>query len=372
MAFRSLVRFIVPLMYCSTLLAGDINLNPAHPERYTVAPGDTLWDISGKFLQNPGQWPRLWSYNRQIGNPHLIYPGDTIYFQMVNGQPRLSFSPTEALAVSPRSGTCVVSEEDIKNGRTSFATSPEGKLEPCIRESDISKAIKLIPSEAIQKYLSLPRVLGKSELSAAPYVVDFAGEHLVAGNGDKVYVRAIENPQTLAYSVYREGDTLLNPETQEVLGYEAKYLGDLMLLQAGDPATLQLTKVKQEVDYGDRVLPTDEQEVVLNYFPMPPEASIKGSIIGVLEGVTEIGRYSIVVIDKGTADGLQAGHELSIFRRGKSVRDPLSAVKNDEVQMPNEYAGALMVFRPFEHVSYALVMQAKRNINVLDKVETPE
>ncbi|MDD1611636.1 MAG: LysM peptidoglycan-binding domain-containing protein, partial [Methylococcaceae bacterium] len=134
-------------------------MNPSHPERYTVVEGDTLWDISGKFLQNPGQWPELWSYNNQIKNPHLIYPGDTIYFSMVNGQPRLSFSPIEPVAVSP-AGPCVISEEDIKSGRTSFALSSEGKLQPCIRESASAKAIKLIPAEAIQKYLALPRVLG--------------------------------------------------------------------------------------------------------------------------------------------------------------------------------------------------------------------
>ncbi|MEC4749499.1 LysM domain-containing protein [Methylomicrobium sp. Wu6] len=372
MAFRTILRFIVPLVYCSALLADEVKLNPSHPDRYTVAPGDTLWDISGKFLKNPGQWPLLWSYNNQIRNPHLIYPGDTVYFSMVNGQPQLSFSPTETLGVSPSAGPCVLSDADIKSGRTSFATSAEGKLQPCIRESATAKAIQLIPAEAIQKYLSLPRVLGQNELNAAPYIVDLAGEHLIVGNGDKVYVRAIDNPQTLTYSVYREGDTLKNPTTQEVLGFEAKYIADLTLLEPGDPATLMITKAKREINVGDRILPTSEQEVVLNYFPMPPEESIKGNIIGVLDGVTQVGLYNVVVIDKGAADGLKTGHELSIYQRGKIARDPYSQVKNDEVQMPDEYAGKLMVFRPFERVSYALVMQAQKDIHVLDKVQTPE
>lgn len=195
---------------------------------------------------------------------------------------------------------------------------------------------------------------------------------MVAGNGDKVYVRAIDRPQSLTYSVYREGDTLMNPDTQEVLGFEAKYLGDLTLQAAGDPATLMVTKANSDINVGDRILPTSEQDVVLNYFPMPPEDSIKGNIIGVLDGVTQVGRYNVVVIDKGVADGLKTGHELSIYQRGKIVRDPYSPVKNDEVQMPDEYAGKLMVFRPFERVSYALVMQAQKDIHVLDKVQTPE
>jgi len=372
MAFRTILGFIVPLLCSSTLLADEISLNPSHPERYTIVQGDTLWDISGKFLKNPGQWPRLWSYNNQIKNPHLIYPGDTIYFSMVNGQPRLSFSPTEASAVSPFSGPCVLSDEDIKNGRTNFALSAEGKLRPCIRESVSAKAIQLIPADAIQKYLSLPRILGQNELSTAPYIVDLAGEHLIAGTGDKVYVRSIDQPESLTYSVYREGDTLVNPETQEVLGYEAKYIADLTLQEAGDPATLTITKTNGEIRVGDRILPTNEQEVVLNYFPMPPEESIKGNIIGVHDGVTQIGRYNVVVIDKGTSDGLKTGHELDIYQRGKIARDPYSPVKNDEVQMPDEYAGKLMIFRPFERVSYALVMQARKDIHVLDKVQTPE
>ncbi len=372
MAFRTILRFIVPLLYCATLLAEEIKLNPSHPERYTVVEGDTLWDISGKFLRNPGQWPTLWRYNDQIKNPHLIYPGDTVYFSLEKGQPRLSFSPTEATALSPSAGSCVLSEADIRSGRTSFAMSAEGKLQPCIRESPTAKAIQLIPAEAIRKYLSLPRVLGQNELNAAPYIVDLAGEHLIAGNGDKVYVRAIEHPQSLSYSIYREGAPLLNPETQEVLGFEATYVGDLTLQEAGDPATLLITKVNGDINIGDRILPTSEQEVVLNYFPMPPEESIKGTIISVLDGVTQIGRYNVVAIDKGSADGLQAGHELAIFQRGKVVRDPYSPVKNDEVQMPDEYAGKLLVFRPFERVSYALVMQAQKDIHVLDKVQTPE
>ena len=371
MAVRTILRFIVPLLCSFNILAEEIKLNPSHPERYTVVEGDTLWDISGKFLKNPGQWPKLWSYNNQIKNPHLIYPGDTIYFSMVNGKPQLSFSPAEPLAVSPVNHTCVLKEEDIKSGQTPFAQTMDGKLMPCIRESTPEKAIQLIPAEAIQKYLSLPRIVGQNELNAAPYVIGFAGEHLIAGDGDKVYVRAINQPESLTYTVYREGDTLKSPITQEILGYEAKYVADLTLHEAGDPATLAIKKAKTEIEVGDRILPTNEEEIVLNYIPMPPEESIKGNIIGVLDGVTQIGRYNIVVIDKGTMDGLKVGHELEIYQRGKTARDPFSPITNDEVQLPDEFAGTLMVFRPFERVSYALVMKAQKEIFVLDKVQTP-
>ncbi|MGR9037207.1 MAG: peptidoglycan-binding protein, partial [Gammaproteobacteria bacterium] len=309
----------------------------------------------------------------QINNPNLIYPGDTIYFSIVNGKPQLSFSKTELLAVSPSStpSPCILSEEEINSGRTNFALAQNSRLEPCIRESGIKQSVKLIPADAIAKYLTSPRVVSKNELVSAPYVVDFAGEHLIGGTGDKLYVRSITEPGSLAFTVYRAGDTYIDPETQEILGYEAKYIADATLLQSGDPATLEITKASSEIIIGDRVMTNLDEAVVLNYFPKPPEESIKGSIIGVLDGITQIGRYNVVVIDKGAADGLIAGHELAIYQRGRVTGDPMSPIKNDEVQLPDEISGTLMVFRPFERISYALVMQARQAIHVLDKVQTP-
>jgi hypothetical protein len=371
MAFRTFFGFIAPFLFSIVAWADEIQINPSHPEHYTVVEGDTLWDISGKFLRHPSQWPELWSYNSQIKNPHLIYPGDTVYFSIVNGKPQLSFSRTEALAVSPTHSPCVISEEDIKNGRTNFALAQSGKLEPCIRETGLKQAVKLIPSDAIEKFLSSPRVVGPNELDKAPYVLDFAGEHLIAAIGDKVYVRAINQPKSLSFTVYRSGDTYVNPETQEILGYEAKYVADGILLQPGDPATLSIAKLNSEVRIGDRIMENIDEELILNYFPKPPEESIKGNIISVLDGVTQIGRYNVVVIDKGAADGLKPGHELDIFQHGRVARDPYSPIKNDMVQLPDEISGKLMVFRPFERISYALVMQANQAIHVLDKVQTP-
>ncbi|MGR8980512.1 MAG: LysM peptidoglycan-binding domain-containing protein [Gammaproteobacteria bacterium] len=379
MALRTFFGFIVPFFFSMVSWAGEIKIKPSHPDRYTVVEGDTLWDIAGKFLEHPSQWPELWRYNPQITNPHQIYPGDTLYFSVVNGKPQLSFSKTEPLALSPSSipspspppSPCVLSEEDINGGRTGFALAQSGRLEPCIRESGIKESVKLIPSEAIAKYLSSPRVVSKNELVSAPYVVDFAGEHLIGGTGDKLYVRSITEPGSLAFTVYRAGDTYIDPETQEILGYEAKYIADATLLQSGDPATLEITKASSEIIIGDRVMTNLDEAVVLNYFPKPPEESIKGSIIGVLDGITQIGRYNVVVIDKGAADGLIAGHELAIYQRGRVTGDPMSPIKNDEVQLPDEISGTLMVFRPFERISYALVMQARQAIHVLDKVQTP-
>ena len=376
MIFRTLIGIIVSLFMNTALWAagpGEISINPNHPQQYTVVEGDTLWDISGKFLNYPSQWPELWSWNPQIKNPHLIYPGNTLYFSVVNGRPRLSFSPgTDATGNLPDSNNCSLSEEDIHNGRTSFALAPDnGKLKPCIRETSNKNAIELIPSENIAKFLSSPRVVGPNDLNRAPYVVGFAGEHLIAAAGEKVYVRSIIEPQSMAYTIYRPGDVYKTPETGEVLGYEARYIADGTLDQEGDPATVIIDKSKYEIFIGDRIMPKAEEQFVLNYFPRPPEESIKGSIISVLDGLTQISKFNVVVIDKGTRDGLLPGHELNVYRRGRTTLDTNSALRNDLVKLPDEVAGTLMVFRPFERVSYALVMKATQAIHVLDKVHTP-
>jgi hypothetical protein len=378
MVFRTLLGLVVSFFVSTSVWAyetAELSINPSHPNQYTVVQGDTLWDISGKFLNHPTQWPQLWSYNSQIKNPHLIYPGQTVYFSVVDGRPRLSFSRgNEGYQDSgdmPSSDTCVVSEEDIHNGRTSFAMAQGGKLSPCIRETSQKAAIQLIPTETIAKYLTSPKVVGINELNTAPYVVDFAGEHLIAATGDKLYVRSIIEPQTSTFTLYRAGTTFKSPETGEVLGYEAKYIADTSLEQEGDPATVVIDKSVNEIMLGDRLMPKPEEQFTLNYFPRPPEESIRGSILYVLDGVTQIGKYNVVVIDKGAKDGLLPGHELEILKRGRIARDSYSVVRNDQVKLPDEIAGSLMVFRPFERVSYALVMKASQAIHVLDKVQTP-
>jgi hypothetical protein len=371
MTFRTLFGFMVSFFISISSWADEVQINPAHPDQYTVVKGDTLWDISGKFLNHPWQWPELWSDNSQIKNPNLIYPGDTVYFSIVNGKPQLSLSRNDQQTLSSASSSCVLSEADVRNGRTDFAVSENGKLLPCIRETNLKQAIKLIPNDAIAPFLTSPRVVAENELNSAPYVVDFAGEHLVAGAGDRLYARSITQPDSLSYTVYRSGDTYISPETGEILGYEAKYIADTTLKQTGDPATLFITRSASEIRKGDRIMSNSDEELSLNYFPRPPKESIKGSIISVLGGVSQIGLYNVVVIDKGTKDGLLAGHELTIYQRGNSVNDPYSPIKNDIVKLPDEIAGTLMVFRPFERVSYALVMKATQALHILDKVQTP-
>jgi hypothetical protein len=371
MTLRTLFGLMVSFFMTMSSWADEVQLNPFHPDQYTVVKGDTLWNISGKFLKYPWQWPELWTNNSQIKNPHLIYPGDTIYFSIVNGKPQLSLSRNVQQTQTSVYSTCILSEEEVKKGRTEFAVSLDGKLLPCIRESKNKQAIELIPTESIAQFLTSPQVVAENELNNAPYVVDIAGEHLIAGSGDKLYVRSITQPENLSFTIYRAGDTYVSPETGEILGYEAKYVAETRLQQTGDPATLAITRSNSEIRKGDRVMPTNGEEVILNYFPRPPDKNITGSIISVLGGVSQIGLYNVVVIDKGKQDGILAGHELAIYQNGNSVNDPYSSIKNDVVKLPDEIAGTLMVFRPFDRVSYALVMKATQAVHIFDKVQTP-
>lgn len=324
------------------VLADEIALNPNHPDRYTVAPGDTLWDIAGRFLDNPWQWPEIWQENRQIENPHLIYPGDVIALGVYNGRPSLRVETPSELRLSPR-----------------------------IRSNPMDAAIPAIPTKTIGPYLTRPEVVESDTLVNSPYVVALADEHVVGGAGNRVFVRTIESPNNGAYVIYRGGQPYRDAETGEVLGYEALYMGDAHLEQTGDPATLILTRTEMEIRIGDRLMPFKPEPIRINYQPHAPKAKIRGHIIGVVGGVSQIGQYSVVVLDKGGADGLEVGHVLEIWQKGPMIRDIISPRPGESVPMPEQKSGLLMVFRTFERVSYALVMRANRFVHVLDVAQTP-
>lgn len=342
MFYRGFIQAVVLSLCNGAIAAQSLPINPSHPSEYVVRKGDTLWDISAKFLQNPWQWPMLWENNQQIKNPHLIYPGDILHFSVQDGQPRLSLSP----------GTV--------------------KIEPEIRESNSQEAIPYIPSDAITQFLTTPKIVGPSELDQAPYVIDFAGEHLIAGAGDRVYVRSITRPRSLNYTIYRQGQAYVSPHDQAVLGYEAVFVADTTLQSPGDPATLFVNKSDREIRKGDRLMVSSAGELALNYYPRAPDQDISGNIISVLNGVTQIGQHNVVVIDKGKADGVETGHVFDIYRRGRVVKDPyLGEGAPSRVRLPEEIAGVLMVFRPFEKVSYALIMDASAAIHVMDIIRSP-
>jgi hypothetical protein len=330
------------LISWGTLAADPVAVNPSHPDRYVVVPGDTLWDISGRFLRDPWRWPDVWHVNPQIQNPHLIYPGDIITMTYVNGQPMLSLQRGSLVKLSPR-----------------------------VRSTPLDGAIPTIPLDAIQQFLTRPFVADKDALDNAPYVVHFADEHILGASGIRAYVRAIETNDNQTYDVVRPGDAYKDADTGEVLGYEALFVGNAELQRTGDPATLMLTNMELETIIGDRLFPVTRDVALEAFHPKAPDTDINGSIISVLNGVTQIGQYNVVVLDRGEHDGLQPGDVLTIDHRGEMVRDTVTPNSADTIKLPDEPAGTLLVFRTFPRVSFGLVMHATRAIHVLDRVHNP-
>ena len=327
-------------------------LNPNHPDRYTVVKGDTLWDIAGRFLKSPWRWPDVWHVNPQVKNPHLIYPGDELVLTYdANGNPVISIG---------------------KRAR------PNVKLSPGIRKTRLDRAIPTIPLDAIQQFLSKPLAVGEQELANAPYVVQPADDHVVAGAGDKLYVRNLKEEGKAKYSVFRPGIKYIKhhpketDEEPEVLGYEAIYVGETTVARFGDIATLLLTSTEREAHKGDRLLPLGEDDINENFMPHAPRTNVDASIISVVDGVAQIGQNQLVVIDAGSREKIDVGTVLGVYTRGKVVRDTVSPERGDTVRLPDERAGTLMVFRVFEKVSFALVMDATSPLHVYDAVRNPE
>lgn len=328
------------LLSLPLLAKADVVLNPDHPQRYEVVKGDTLWDISGLFLKYPWHWPDIWHVNPQIENPHLIYPGDVLTLVYRDGKPVL----------------------ELTRGPVTYKMSPE------MRETALRQAIPTIPIDALRPFLSRPNVVGADVLDSAPYVVASSEERLISGAGDIVYVKGINADDGKHYSIFRGDKVYRDPQTNEILGYEAIYTADAWLAVTAEISTAELRETSREVLIGDRLLPVVDDQYEANFYPHLPEDSFEGHIISVFDGVSQVGQYQVVVLNRGEREKLEVGHALSIYQAGDVVRDIVSADPKDSVTLPDEYAGVALVFKVFEKVSYAIVMKASRAIHVGDRV----
>ena len=309
------------------------------PQQHIVVPGDTLWDISAKFLREPWRWPEIWRMNQsEIKNPHRIYPGDRIVLERdANGRPYLRVG--------------------------------ESKLSPRIYEEPIKTAIPPIPPNVIEPFISAPLVVEAQQLDRAPRFVATAQDRVFLGAGDTGYVQNAD-PAVEQWQVYRNGKPLLDPaDRKTVLGYEAFYLGSARQVRVGEPATFEIVTAKQEIGRGDRLVPT-ERPTLQHYVPHRPDQQIDGRIISIYGGVGSAGRGSIVSLNRGRSDGLEIGHVLALERnRSVTGRDDKDAKVS--VTIPAERVGLVFVFRTFERISYALVVQADATVEPNDYVRTP-
>ncbi|MET0066881.1 MAG: LysM peptidoglycan-binding domain-containing protein [Candidatus Thiodiazotropha sp.] len=337
---NKLIGVICGLVLSFTAFAAEhVALNPSHPDRYTVVKGDTLWDISAMFLRDPWLWPEVWYVNPQIENPHLIYPGDEIVLSYLNGRPVLR----------------------VKR---------KNKLSPQIRATPLDQAIPTIPIDAIAPFLTRPYVVEENELDGAPYIVHFLDDHILGGGGISYYARSIMDDDYKQYAIVRPEKPYKDPDTSEILGFEALYVGTSELQRTGDPAKLFINSSETEAIIGDRLIRMEEEEPLIDFKPKVPDGEFEGRIISVLNGVSQIGQYNIVVLNKGANVGLEPGHVLEILQGGNKVRDIVRG-RGETVTLPLEKAGLLMVFRTFEKVSFALVMDASKPLHVLDWVRPP-
>jgi LysM repeat protein len=323
------------------------------PNEYVVKEGDTLWDIAATFLRDPWYWPEVWYVNPQVENPHLIYPGDVLALVMIDGQQR------------------------ITNVRAStYRLSPQARVSP------LSETVNSIPYEQIDAFLSKGLVLEKDQANQLPYILATRGDHMIASAGNEVYIRGGQPAQNgTRYSVVHVGDELVDPDDNKVIGYQGIYVGEGALSRGGDPATVSLTDTNREALMGDRLIP-ETVDIPLNFFPKAPDIEVDGRIISVVDGVSLIGQFQVVVLNRGARNGLAPGDVLTVFQAGDEVRDRFanrsflgsasSLVGGGEmVTLPDEEAGTIMVFKVYDRIGYGLVMEATSDIHVLDAVRNP-
>jgi hypothetical protein len=328
----------------------DAGLQDNAPDRYVVVPGDTLWSIAAKFLKDPWRWPEMWKLNQEdLKNPHRIYPGEVIVLERSGAQPELKIEMGDTMKMSPR-----------------------------VRAEDTSReAVPSIPPRVIEPYLSRPLVIEPDGLENAPRIVAAQADRVFLGSGDIAYVSGIKDAKVDSlWQIYRQGQAIVDPESQKTLGYEAVFLGDSRVTRAGDPATIRIFAAQQEIGTGDRLIAAGPL-VLRSYAPHAPDKPILGRVIGTRGGLRETGPLNVVTLNRGKNDGLEPGHVLALLRLGRTAVQTTRSGKwfrpdkVESVKLPDERYGLVFVFRTFDRVSYALVMSASRPVLIDDVVTTP-
>lgn len=382
---RRIITLLVLACLSINANADEITLQKNHPDRYVVVKGDTLWGISGKFLKDPWQWPKVWKMNRsEIKNPHLIYPGDVVALDTSSGSPQLRLM------------------------HETVTLQPGAVEEPLEKE-----AIQTIAPSVIGPFLSQPLLIENGQLDSAPRIISAQENRVILSPGTRVYINGIKEGDGLHWNVYRPGEQLTDPDTKEALGTEAIYLGDVNIARFGAPATGDIVRAKEEIFTKDRLV-VSADEFKSSFVPHAPDTQINGRIMRIYGGVAEAGPNTVVSINRGKKDGLEEGHVLAINRYGRVIKDaeykspdsnkvvpqekklkelnldvytdpdgkkvvnlkkePVQTqvkLEPGQVKLPDERVGLLMIFRTFDRVSYGLIMSTSEAIYTLDSVQTP-
>lgn len=373
------------MFFTVAVYAAASQLRPGHPDTYTVRKGDTLWAISAKFLSKPWLWPEIWQANPQVGNPHLIYPGDVL---------NLSLDGTN----TPRIG-----------------------LEPRVRPE--GEPISAIPLANLRTFLKELRVMSADSVKRAPYLVGFEENRLRAAPGNKMYARKLDSAQPgQRWAIVRptqrfrqhegqghvdeltrpgQGSFVADELDDDVTAYPSPWMEDTIhdthwgtgqdrgvevsvigtaevIATKGDVASLVLVDSTLEVRKGDRLMPVDDKPYDPYFYPHAPKSMpADPRVIAFSDAKNAVGAMQVVAISAGSADGVDNGTTFTIMAQGDSIADDVggNTYRRDSspsVQLPDEFAGHLMVFRTFDHVSYALVMDSLRPVHRGDRLSLPE
>jgi len=360
----SLICFLLPTLAFSAQSGESrdilLDIRSDAPDRHVVVKGDTLWDISGMFFKDPWKWPHIWGLNRDtIKNPHWIYPGDIIFLDRESGALRIGNGGAES---APADSITVTDTGKPNTGPidNTVRLSPRVRMSPSFHD-----IIPSIPAKAIAPFLSRPLVIEEDALQDAPTLIGAREGRVILSSGDSGFVKDMPSDKGDKWYVYRPGKTFIDPETDEVLGIEAVYLGIAEVSKHADVSTVAITYSKEEIRAGDRlVVPTAEE--IGTYLPRAPESKISAQVISVYGGVAQGGQNSVITLSKGARDGLEIGHVLALYRKGEIVK-----FEGDKYTLPDERYGLVFVFRIFDKVSYALVMQTKLPVQLLDGANTP-
>ena len=349
-------------------------LSPNAPQSYTVKSGDTLWAISDLFLKNPWRWPELWGMNlSDIKNPHLIYPGQILFLDTSSGRARLS----------------------LRAGTDAGADLPTVRLSPRTHMENLNvSALPTLKSHLIEPFLAEPMIVDELGLSAAARIVAAQDSRVLLTRGDRAYARGNagfelqDDPakQQKAFRVFRNATPLKDPVSGEVLGYEAQYVGKALLARSETtqssvdadgkaqtdivPATIDIVVAKEEMRVGDRLLPEPPLQLQ-SYVPHAPTDPVEARIVSIYgSAVVNAAQNQVVSINRGSRDGIESGHVLAIMTDGARLLDKTDT-KPTQLKLPDERNGLLMVFRTFEKVSYALVLDITQGVKVGDRLINP-
>lgn len=371
---RKIIVLLAGMLVTVAVYAAGAQLRADHPDSYTVRRGDTLWDISAKFLSKPWLWPEIWQANPQVRNPHLIYPGDVLNLSFING---------------PRLG-----------------------LQPSVRRE--GEAVPAIPLSELKMFLKDMRVMNSEEVRSAPYVVGLEESRLRGAVGQNVYVRGLQGAPGQRWAIVRPSHVfrgfdqadpasadrvahdldsnaaMVNSPWREDsrndghygkgddLGVEVSVIGTAETLRTGDPATLLLLNATQEIRSGDRIMPLDESPYDAYYYPHAPKSvPANAKVIGFADAMDAAGSRQVVMLSIGATDGVDNGQTFTMFQPGETIHDDVASNSwrrgvGETVKLPDEYVGHVMVFRTFDRVSYGLVMDGLRPVHVGTRLTMPE